>query len=205
MAVIQEFDLNVIPDSAPVIVHVDQFDTGEGRLKANLYNGDTPYSPVGASAMIQGTKPDGTFYMYSAEISGNVVTANLEKVMTQVPGRVRTQFVITDSENRTGTFVFWLEVQTTALETGGDSESIIEYIEEAIEQAQEYTEESEAWALGTRSGSDVPSTDPAYHNNSKYYAGEAAASESNAHMILTARSCAARRRNTTEYDREDAL
>ena len=180
MAVVQEFNLNVVPDSAPVIVHVDQFDTGEGRLKANLYNGDTPYSPVGASAMIQGTKPDGTFYMYSAEISGNVVTANLEKVMTQVPGRVRTQFVITDSENRTGTFVFWLEVQATALQTGGDSESIIEYIEEAIEQAQEYTEESEAWALGTRSGTDVPSTDPAYHNNSKYYAGEAATSESNA-------------------------
>ena len=180
MAVVQEFNLNVVPDSAPVIVHVNQFDTGEGRLKAKLYNGDTPYSPVGASAMIQGTKPDGTFYMYSAEISGNVVTANLEKVMTQVPGRVRTQFVITDSENRTGTFVFWLEVQTTALETGGDSESIIKYIEEAIEQAQEYTEESEAWASGTRDGSDVPSTDPAYHNNSKYYAGEAATSESNA-------------------------
>lgn len=29
---------------------------------------------------------------------------------------------------------------------------------------------SEAWAVGQRSGSDVPSTDPTYENNSKYYA-----------------------------------
>ena len=180
MSVVQEFNLNIIPDSAPVIIHVDQSDYGEGRLKANLYNGDTPYAPVGASALIQGTKPDGTFYMYSCEMSGNVVAANLERIMTQVPGRVKAQFVITDSEDRTGTFVFWIDVQATALSTDGRSESIIEYIEEAIEQAQEYTEESEAWALGTRSGTDVPSTDPAYHNNSKYYAGEAATSESNA-------------------------
>jgi len=34
-------------------------------------------------------------------------------------------------------------------------------------------EESEAWAVGKRKGADVGSGDPAYHNNSKYYAGEA--------------------------------
>jgi len=31
-------------------------------------------------------------------------------------------------------------------------------------------EDSEAWAVGQRDGVDVPSTDPAYHNNAKYYA-----------------------------------
>jgi len=45
-----------------------------------------------------------------------------------------------------------------------------EQIEEAIAQALEYSQESEAWAIGKRDGTDVPSTDPAYHNNSKYYA-----------------------------------
>ena len=30
-------------------------------------------------------------------------------------------------------------------------------------------EDSESWAVGKRSGADVPATDPAYHNNSKYY------------------------------------
>ena len=31
-------------------------------------------------------------------------------------------------------------------------------------------EDSEAWAVGQRGGVDVPSTDPAYENNAKYYA-----------------------------------
>ena len=31
-------------------------------------------------------------------------------------------------------------------------------------------EDAEAWSVGKRNGVDVPSTDPAYHNNAKYYA-----------------------------------
>ena len=34
---------------------------------------------------------------------------------------------------------------------------------------QEAVEDSEAWAVGQRDGTDVPATDPTYHNNSKYY------------------------------------
>lgn len=40
--------------------------------------------------------------------------------------------------------------------------------------------DSEAYANGKRSGSDVPSTDPAYHNNSLWYSQQAATSETNA-------------------------
>ena len=32
---------------------------------------------------------------------------------------------------------------------------------------------AEAWATGQKNGSDVPATDPAYHNNSKYYSEQA--------------------------------
>ena len=42
-------------------------------------------------------------------------------------------------------------------------------IQAALAQAQEYTEDAEAWAKGTKDGTAVPSTDPAYQNNSKYY------------------------------------
>ena len=44
-----------------------------------------------------------------------------------------------------------------------------ESIEEALALAQQYMRESEAWATGKKNGQDVPSTDPAYHNNSKYF------------------------------------
>lgn len=39
---------------------------------------------------------------------------------------------------------------------------------------------AEAWAVGQRNGVDVPATDPTYHNNSKYYAGQAAHAEDDA-------------------------
>jgi len=39
--------------------------------------------------------------------------------------------------------------------------------------ADAYALDSEAWAVGKRGGADVPSTDPAYNNNSKYYMEQA--------------------------------
>lgn len=48
-----------------------------------------------------------------------------------------------------------------------------------INNAEYYSEESEAWAVGQKNGQDVPSTDPQYHNNAKYYAQQAEASLSN--------------------------
>jgi hypothetical protein len=49
-------------------------------------------------------------------------------------------------------------------------DQILDACEEAVAIAVvESTEEAESWANGQRNGQDVPSTDPAYHNNSKYY------------------------------------
>lgn len=39
--------------------------------------------------------------------------------------------------------------------------------------AEDSAEDAEAWAVGQRNGADVPSTDPAYHNNAKYYKEQA--------------------------------
>lgn len=44
---------------------------------------------------------------------------------------------------------------------------------EVAEQAKESAEDSEAWAVGEREGVPVASDDPAYHNNSEYFAGQA--------------------------------
>lgn len=46
--------------------------------------------------------------------------------------------------------------------------------EDAQEAAEGSAEDSEAYAVGTRNGVDVESDDPAYENNAKYYAEEAA-------------------------------
>ena len=166
----QTFDLNLIPDSAPVVVHCDQYDHGTGRLVISLYDGPIAYSPSG-TAVIQGVKPDGHGFDYSCTLSGNVVTANLTEQMTAVAGQVRTQIVVTESTGRTGTFVFILDVQRSALPADTDmSESDYQMIEQAIEETQQAAEDAEAWAIGQRGGQDVPSTDPTFENNSKYWA-----------------------------------
>ena len=47
---------------------------------------------------------------------------------------------------------------------------------EAKETAVDKALDSEAWAVGTRDGEDVGTSDPAYHNNAKYYAESVSAS-----------------------------
>lgn len=49
-----------------------------------------------------------------------------------------------------------------------------------IEDAQEMSYTAEAWAVGTKNGIDVGSSDPQYHNNAKYYKEQAASSASSA-------------------------
>lgn len=47
-------------------------------------------------------------------------------------------------------------------------------------RAENAASDSEGYAVGKRGGQDVPSTDPTYHNNSKYYSDRALTSETNA-------------------------
>ena len=145
----QEFRLNMVPESDPVVVHVNQCDQGTGRLIAHLYHNDNPYTPTNATAIIQGTKPDKKGFGYSGvTISGNTVTANLTEQMTAVPGEVRTQFVITDGYGVTGTFAFILEVQASALDADTDtSETEIPGIIDAARQSAHQAAASAAAAL----------------------------------------------------------
>lgn len=197
----QTFDLNMIPSSAPVVVHVDQYDHGEGRFIISLYNGDTPYTPTG-TAIIQGSKPDGKGFEYSATLSGNTVTANLTEQMTAVYGIVRAQIVITETSGRTGTFVFNMDVQKSALPADADmSHSEYQIVEELLEDVQQAAadaaqsaedadasaEDSEAWAVGTRDGVPVTSDDPTYHNNSKWWAEHGGGGGGSAHTIVNAK------------------
>ena len=165
----QTFNLNLIPESSPVVIHCDQYDKGTGRLIVKLYDGDVAYTPTG-TAVIQGTKPDGKGFTYSATLSGNTVTADLTEQMSAVAGRVRCQIVVTESTGRTGTFVFILDVQRSALPANTDlSDSDYQLIEQAIQDAQDAVEDAEAWAVGERGGIPVGPTDPTYENNSYFW------------------------------------
>ena len=51
--------------------------------------------------------------------------------------------------------------------------------------SEDSAEDSEAWAVGKRNGTDVGSSDPAYHNNSKYYKGLAESANTSAQTAKT--------------------
>lgn len=169
--IVQEFNLNMIPDSEPVVVHVNQYDTEDGRFVIHLYNGDTPYTPTNATVLIEGCKPDGNVFAYGpshgVSISGNTVTAPCLIQMTAVKGRTMTNLIVKENGASTGTFVFWLDVQETPLDRAIVSETEIPVL---VALAEEQAERSEAWAVGTKNGHPVSATDPTYDNNSKYWA-----------------------------------
>lgn len=142
MAIVQEMNLNMIPDSTPVIVRVDQYDTGTGRLVAHLFAGDKMYTPAaGSTATIQGTKPDMHGFAYNAVLEDSTVTADLTQQMSCVAGNTRCQFVVVEPTGRTGTFCFVLKVQESALSDDTDiSETELPPIIDAAEKNAERAE-----------------------------------------------------------------
>lgn len=66
----------------------------------------------------------------------------------------------------------WESWVDEVLQAASDASESAESASQSAEDADGYAEDSEAWAVGQRDGSDVPSTDPAYHNNAKYYASQ---------------------------------
>lgn len=63
--------------------------------------------------------------------------------------------------------------------------TVAERAADSADAAEEFAEDSEAWAVGQRNGVDVSSEDETYHNNSKYYAEEAATSAATFHTDKT--------------------
>ena len=58
--------------------------------------------------------------------------------------------------------------------TASQFEQFVDVVRDEASAIQNYTYDSEAWAVGQRAGVDVPSTDETYHNNAKYYADQGA-------------------------------
>lgn len=170
----QTINLNLIPQGVSPVIHVSQYDKGQTWI-FNIYNGDTTFNiPSGSLVTIEGTKPDNTGFQYACSFSGYTVTATEQQQMTVLSGRVPAELRISKNNEIIGTLNFIIQVEPAALsEDTIISETMLPLIEEAAENiglAKEYRETSEAYAVGTRNGTAVPSTDPAYHNNAKYYA-----------------------------------
>lgn len=175
----QSVKLNLIPGSVLPVVNVSQYDKGR-TFVLHVYDGPTEYSLTGMTVEIRGTKPDKKGFAYGAEdgvvsVSGSSVTITTTLQMTACAGPVTAELMITQGSSYIGTLNFIILCEPAALADDTDVSRteipIIERdLEDIVDEVTGYIEDAEAWAIGTRGGSPVPVADPAYDNNSKYYA-----------------------------------
>lgn len=167
----QRTNVNLIPGRVNPRINISQYDKSSRTLQFVLYDGDAAFNITsGMTALIQGTKPDGHGFQYNATVTtgSNVVTAALTEQMSIVAGDVVCELVINKNSEKLATANFVLAVEPTALrDSAVTSDSELPII---LALATEQMENSEAWAVGTKNGTAVPSTAPQYHNNAKYYA-----------------------------------
>lgn len=132
----QTFNLDLIPQGVPPIIHVSQYDKGQ-TWEIHLHeNGIVFPVPANTSAAIQGTKPDSTGFQFPAVITAgdNVVTFTLEQQMTVFSGDIDCELVLVNGDDQVATINFILSVEPTTLD---DDTVISETQLPLIEQAAE--------------------------------------------------------------------
>lgn len=143
--VTQQIFLPMVPDSAPIVVNISQYDFDaegyDGRLYFNLINNGVAYDMDGATAVLQGEKPDGTVFAYPATVvNTSVVRVNVRQQMTVVAGRVVCQLILSNSDGQIGSFNIWLEVQPSSAAGSDPSQTDIPAL---VAQAKQYADDAE--------------------------------------------------------------
>lgn len=138
--VTKEINLSLTPGGVAPVIYVSQYDKGSRVLRIHL--GDTEggsFSFEGANAYIQGTKPDGTSFLYDCEMEQDIVVASVTQQMTALYGKVRCELVLQKNEERLATADLFLQVKPSAVpDDAVDSETEIPMVgklEEAAEKA----------------------------------------------------------------------
>ena len=144
----QTYRIDMIPNGAPVVVHVSQYDTAARRLSFELYNGGVAYElPAGAVASIAGTKPDNTSFLYAMTVSGNLVSIDLQQQMALVAGDVPAEIQITGAEGKIGSANFIIRVERGPIdENSVISETDLPIFEQLVSDAQVAANEAQTAA-----------------------------------------------------------
>ena len=162
---------------------LSQYDEGYA-LEFEIRDGTDAASDLSAyTVTLKGTRADTLAYSFAGTVSTNVLTFVIDTTMTACAGRGTAEIAIKDTANDVlfATFNMPVFVERAAVPEGS-IDADVERAQEIAEQVQEIVDnaaatvsgEAEKWATGQIDGTDVPSTDPTYENNAKYYAEQAA-------------------------------
>ena len=134
---IQRYNLDIVPNGAPLVVDVHQNDSSQRQLEFSLYSSTGVLTiPNGATASVEGMKPDGKGFAYDVSVSSSgVVTVNIEEQMVVLAGDVPTQIKVLAGGTPVYAANFILRVQADVIENIDMSETDIPSLVAQAQQA----------------------------------------------------------------------
>ena len=131
--------------------------------------------------------PVGDLYPGTITKTGIVVGWDLTSVDLAYSGVGSAQLTFKEGEVIIKSVIFDFNITSSLSATGNPPTPLEDWLERAEEDLAAFDQDvsdAEAWANGTRNGVPVESSDPAYHNNAKYWADHLAISVSGTTLIL---------------------
>ena len=177
----REFKIALSQEYYSDIVYLSQYDTDYDLVFTVMDKYANASGIDGFTAKFTGTRNDTLGFTFDSVAQGNTVAFEINTSLTAVSGTHKGEIVFYDTN---GLYFGTANVQIIvepAARPDGTIDADVERAQEIAEQVQEIVDnaaaavsgEAEKWATGQINGTDVPSTDPAYENNSKYYAEQA--------------------------------
>ena len=139
---------------------------------------------------------DTTPYPVTVTRSGNVVTWKPNSTDTAIEGLGAFQLSFSIDDVVAKTRIWNTKIAPSLVGAGDPPDPYDDWLQDlrdiaadALQDAQDAdasAQDAEAWAKGTKNGVDVPSTDPTYENNAKYYAEQSLANQYGAYIVKSA-------------------
>ena len=184
MAVRRNYRINLRNYGNPPAIMVSQYDENYD-LVFEVFDGVVPATGLNAyTVKLVGRQPGedpALKYEFTGTVSGlanNILSFTIDTTMTGRAGKGTAEIVILDTTNDVKFASFNLPVYVEKAAVPDDAiDADVERAQEIADEVQDIVDtaaaevkgEAESWAVGQRDGEDVPSTDPTYHNNAKYY------------------------------------
>lgn len=178
MAIQRKYRLNLRNYGNLPAIMLSQYDEGYD-LVFEIYDGPDAAENLSAyTVKLCGTRRDTLKYELTGTIANNVLSFPVDTTMSACDGKGVAEIEIIKAADDTKFATFNLPVFVEKAAVPNDAvDADVERAQEIAEQVQELidgaTYGAEAWATGQKNGVDVETTDPTYHNNSKYYAEQA--------------------------------
>ena len=177
----REYKISLSQEHYSDVVYLSQYDD-DYDIIFHVTNKYSAADVGGKSAKFTGTRSDGLGFTFTSTAVGSSVSFHINTSLTACAGTHTAEIIFYNNDGfKFGSANIQVIVEKAA-HPEGTMDADEEQLRELAEQVQEIVDnaaaevkgEAESWAVGERDGEPVPATDPAYNNNAKYYAQQAA-------------------------------